>query len=159
MMAVEEATKLYEDRMKTIVLPTETLNQFLDLSTQYEEEARKEIVKRTRMEFSVMNEEKSREKCEALIKKHSAGLEKALAEGKFCVPGGHVTFKKNLKAIKQKYSSEREKGVKVGGLIITYHSGLIMKYNSLCIVKSQIALLHYQNTNVAVTSSGALLIK
>ncbi|XP_073491718.1 guanylate-binding protein 1-like isoform X2 [Aquarana catesbeiana] len=138
-MAVEEGTKLYEDRMKTIVLPTETLNQFLDLSTQYEEEARKvflersikdtdekflnefmEIVKRTRMEFSVMNEEKSREKCEALIKKHSAGLEKALAEGKFCVPGGHVTFKKNLKAIKQKYSSEREKGVKAEAVLQEY---------------------------------------
>ncbi|XP_073491714.1 guanylate-binding protein 6-like isoform X1 [Aquarana catesbeiana] len=138
-MAVEEGTKLYEDRMKTIVLPTKTLNQFLDLSTQYEEEARKvffersikdtdkkflnefmEIVKRTRMEFSVMNEEKSREKCEALIKKHSAGLEKALAEGKFCVPGGHGRFKKSLEAIKKKYNRESKKGVKAEAVLQEY---------------------------------------
>ncbi|XP_073491721.1 guanylate-binding protein 1-like isoform X3 [Aquarana catesbeiana] len=46
-MAVEEGTKLYEDRMKTIVLPTKTLNQFLDLSTQYEEEARKVFFERS----------------------------------------------------------------------------------------------------------------
>ncbi|PIO27409.1 hypothetical protein AB205_0118070, partial [Aquarana catesbeiana] len=32
-IAIQEATMLYENRMKTIVLPTETLNQFLDLST------------------------------------------------------------------------------------------------------------------------------
>lgn len=44
-IAIQEATMLYENRMKTIVLPTETLNQFLDLSTQYEDEARKIFLK------------------------------------------------------------------------------------------------------------------
>ncbi|CAI9618218.1 unnamed protein product [Staurois parvus] len=46
-IVIQEATKYYEDRMKTMVLPTDTLNQFLDVSSQYEDEARKIFLKRS----------------------------------------------------------------------------------------------------------------
>ncbi|XP_072273213.1 guanylate-binding protein 6-like isoform X2 [Pyxicephalus adspersus] len=138
-IAVQEAAKLYEERMKTIPLPTETLKDFLDLSTQYEEEAREIFLKRSitdedqkflqeftnsvktiKTEFSFKNEEKSREVCHALIKKHSADFEKALAAGTFRRRGGHKYFKKILKAIEQLYDKEKGKGVKAEEVLHEY---------------------------------------
>nr|DBA18991.1 TPA: hypothetical protein GDO54_014879 [Pyxicephalus adspersus] len=138
-IAVQEATKLYEERMKTIPLPTETLKDFLDLSTQYEEEAREiflkrsikdedqkflqeftENVKKARTEFSLKNEEKSREVCEAFIKTHSADFEKDLAKGTFRRRGGHKNFKKILKAIEQEYNKQNGKGVKAEEVLQKY---------------------------------------
>ncbi|XP_018431284.1 PREDICTED: guanylate-binding protein 6-like, partial [Nanorana parkeri] len=130
-IAIQEATKHYEKRMRTVVMPTETLKQFLDLSSRFEDEARKvflkrsikdkdqkflkeflEKVQRMRIEFNTMNEAKSREVCTALIKKHSADFERALAEGTFRTLGGHAKFKQGLKAVEEKYNCEGGKGVK-----------------------------------------------
>ncbi|XP_073491712.1 guanylate-binding protein 7-like [Aquarana catesbeiana] len=129
-IAVQEATKYYEDKMKTIVLPTDTLNQFLDLSTQYENEAQKIFLKRSikdtdkkffqefmenlkkiKMEFSVINEKKSQEKCQDPNKKHS------LAEGRACKHGGLEKSKKSLKTEQQNPNREGRKRAKVEAVL------------------------------------------
>ncbi|XP_072273186.1 guanylate-binding protein 1-like [Pyxicephalus adspersus] len=138
-IAVQEATKHYEEMMKTIPLPTETIKEFLDLSTQHEEKAREiflkrsikdedqkflnkftKSVKKARIQFSQENEKKSREVCEALIKKHSADFEKDLATGTFNVCGGHERFRKTLKAIEQEYKKEKGKGLKAEEVLQEY---------------------------------------
>ncbi|KAM5151686.1 guanylate-binding protein 1-like [Mantella aurantiaca] len=157
-IAVQEATKFYEDKMKKIVLPTESLNQFLDLNRRCEEEARKVFlkrsfkdedqkffhefvknVKRIRTEFSRMNEEKSREKCQVLLKKLSVNFEKELAEGKFRTRGGHEEFKNALKIIGQKYDKEEGKGVQAVEVLKDYMKSkqddeiiIIEEDNALC---------------------------
>ncbi|XP_077303126.1 guanylate-binding protein 3-like [Lithobates pipiens] len=129
--AVREATQHYEDKMKTVGLPTETLADFMTLSSQYEDEALKiflkksfndndqqflreymENIQKKKEEFSAMNEAKSREVCQALIKKHSADFEKAFKDGAYHIQGGHAKFKDDLKAIEKKYKMESGKGVK-----------------------------------------------
>lgn len=129
--AVQEAKQHYEDKMKTIGFPTETLEDFMTLSSQYEDEARKIFLKRSfndkdqqflreylenihkkKEEFSAMNEAKSREVCQALIKKHSVDFEKALKDGAYHTQGGHAKFKDGLKAIEKKYNMQSGKGVK-----------------------------------------------
>ncbi|KAM3917705.1 guanylate-binding protein 1-like [Leptodactylus fuscus] len=129
--AVQEAVQHYESRMKeSIVFPTDTLNQFLELSRQCENEALQKFLKRSfkdteykyqtefmglvqqkKEEFCKMNEAKSREICEALIKKHSEEHEEALAKALYSIPGGHEKFKQDIKAIKDKYHMEPGKGV------------------------------------------------
>ncbi|XP_068120894.1 guanylate-binding protein 3-like, partial [Hyperolius riggenbachi] len=45
--ATDEAVQHYKDKMKMVKLPTETLENFLDLSKQYEDEAQKIFLKRS----------------------------------------------------------------------------------------------------------------
>ncbi|CAI9533679.1 unnamed protein product [Staurois parvus] len=45
--AAKEATRHYEDKMKKVGLPTETLDDFMTLSSQYEDEARKTFLKKS----------------------------------------------------------------------------------------------------------------
>ncbi|KAM5151685.1 guanylate-binding protein 7-like [Mantella aurantiaca] len=137
-IAIQEATKFYEDKMKTVVLPTESLKQFMDLNSSYEDKAREMFlkrsikkdkkfpqefeknVKRIRTEFIRMNEEKSREKCQSLLKNLSENFEKELAEGTFRALGGHGKFKNALKVIEQKYNKEEGKGVKAEEVLKDY---------------------------------------
>ncbi|XP_018430406.1 PREDICTED: guanylate-binding protein 4-like [Nanorana parkeri] len=188
-IAIQEASEHYENKMRTVVMPTETLQQFLDLSSRFEDEARKIFLKRSikdkdkkflkelmddqldvtarntlcqslsfwmqslktlqerinsskltcycrdaepqvqsdhknvtkkRLDFIFANETKSREVCAALIKKHSADFERALAEGQFSILGGHAKFLQSLKALKQEYIREERKGVKAEEVLQEY---------------------------------------
>ncbi|PIO23858.1 hypothetical protein AB205_0116210, partial [Aquarana catesbeiana] len=134
-VAIQKAAQLYEERMKEVTLPTETLDNFLGKSQKCEAEARALFLKKSfkdkdqkfliqfmehlvnkKQEFIAKNEKKSREVCWAIIRKHSADFEKALPARKYMERGGYAKFKKDLKAIEDKYNKERGKGVKVGGL-------------------------------------------
>ncbi|XP_073491730.1 guanylate-binding protein 6-like isoform X1 [Aquarana catesbeiana] len=137
--AIQEATKHYVEKMKTIQLPTKTLANFLEQSRRYEEEARQMFLKRSFKDnnhvfleqfmrnllkekngFICINEEKSLEICNSLIKKHSLTFEKALAGGAYNVRGGHAKFKQHLKAIEEKYNMEKGKGVKADEALKQY---------------------------------------
>ncbi|KAM4024615.1 guanylate-binding protein 1-like [Anomaloglossus baeobatrachus] len=129
--AVQEAALYYETQMKErVVLPTDTLIDFYELSQQCENEALKmflkrsfkdkdkkffqeymELIQQKKKEFCDKNDEKSREVCEVLIKKHGEKLEEAIAKGSYSVRGGHQRFKQDLKAIEEKYHMEPGKGV------------------------------------------------
>ncbi|XP_077303135.1 uncharacterized protein LOC143923385 isoform X2 [Lithobates pipiens] len=137
--AIQESTQYYEDKMKTVGLPTETLNDFMTLSGQYEDEALqifpkrsfndndlhfwvkfKENICKKREEFSAMNEAKSWEVCQTLIKKHSVDFEKALKDGAYHTQGGHAKFKEDLKVIENKYNVENGKGVKAEEVLLIF---------------------------------------
>ncbi|KAM5151687.1 guanylate-binding protein 1-like [Mantella aurantiaca] len=137
--AVEEAKKYYVDKMKTIQLPTETQAGFQDQSTKYIDEACQIFLKRSFKDddqmffqefmqnvekeeegFIAKNLEKSREICDALIKKHSSNIELALAEGTYNVRGGYEKFKEDMKAVEEKFNMERGKGVKAEEVLQEY---------------------------------------
>lgn len=138
--AVQEAAQHYENKMKeNIVFPTDTLNQFLEFSSRFENEARDIFLKRSikdkdhkfwqeytglvqqkKNEFCHQNEEKSREVCDTLIKKHSGEHEDALTKGSYTVRGGHEKFKQDLKAIEDKYHTEPGKGVQAEAVLKEY---------------------------------------
>ncbi|KAM5153062.1 guanylate-binding protein 1-like [Mantella aurantiaca] len=134
--AIQEAAQHYECKMSDAQLPTETLNDFMALSSQYEDEARQIFLKRSfndrnnrflqeylkvilklKGELSGRNEARSREVCEDLIKKHSADLEKALREGSYHTQGGHAKFKEDLQAVERKYNAESRKGVQAEAVL------------------------------------------
>ncbi|XP_075687063.1 guanylate-binding protein 3-like [Rhinoderma darwinii] len=139
-VAVQEAAQHYENKMKENVLfPTDTLNQFLEMNKKCEDEARQiflkrsfkdkdqkflqeymELVQQKKNGFCNMNEAKSREVCEALIKKHSREHEEALAKGSYTIHGGHEKFKQDLKAIEDKYHMGPGKGVQAERVLQEY---------------------------------------
>ncbi|XP_073491711.1 guanylate-binding protein 6-like isoform X3 [Aquarana catesbeiana] len=163
--AIEEATKYYVDKMKTIQLPTETLNGLLEQSKKYEDEACQmfqkrsiksknstsyqefmENVRKERNGFISINEEKSREMCNSLIKKLSLTFEKALDGGVYNIRGGHEKFKQDLKAIEEKYKMERGKGVKAEEALQQY---IISKQRAEIIIIQQDNALTLKEKEVA----------
>ncbi|XP_069838433.1 NACHT, LRR and PYD domains-containing protein 1a allele 5-like isoform X2 [Dendropsophus ebraccatus] len=138
--AVQEAVRHYENKMKeNVVFPTKTLDQFLELSRRYEIEALRKFLRRSiqdeeqkflqkflelidekRKEFHHMNEEKSREVCEAPIKKLSGDYEEALSKGSYTICGGHERFRRNLKEIEDKYHLEPGKGLQAETVLKEY---------------------------------------
>ncbi|CAJ0967547.1 unnamed protein product [Ranitomeya imitator] len=138
--AIQEAVQYYEDKMKErVVFPTDTLNEFLELSRQCENEALPiflkrsfkdkdqkflqeymELIQQKKKEFCDMNEVKSREVCEVLIKKHAAENQEAFSKGSYSVRGGHRKFKEDLKAIEEKYNMEPRKGIQAETVLQKY---------------------------------------
>ncbi|XP_063791242.1 guanylate-binding protein 1-like [Pseudophryne corroboree] len=138
--AVQDAIQYYESKMdESVVFPTETLDQFLYLSRRCENEAVQifmkksfkdkdqkfqnqliELVQKKKDDLCRMNETKSRERCETLIKKLSAEFEEALAAGTYSVPGGHKQFMQDLDAIQEKYKTEMGKGVQADVVLKDY---------------------------------------
>ncbi|XP_068103290.1 guanylate-binding protein 4-like [Hyperolius riggenbachi] len=128
--AIQKATEYYEAMMKKVAFPTDTQDHFLDLSKPYEIEAEKifrqssfrdenerfletfvEAMSEKRKEFMTMNEDTSREICNAVIKKHTVVFENALRDQAYLVPGGYERFKQDLKTLEEKYKMEHGKGV------------------------------------------------
>nr|DBA18958.1 TPA: hypothetical protein GDO54_014848 [Pyxicephalus adspersus] len=144
--AVQEATEYYEKRMKERVhFPTETLEEFVEISAKCEEEALEIFMKRSfrdselnfhkqymrnieekKKHFSNMNETESRNYCDQLIKKHSGDLEEALKQSLYSKPGGYKKFQEDIKLIQQRYNSEPRKGVEVG-ISNTYLKAILQK--------------------------------
>ncbi|XP_063285111.1 guanylate-binding protein 1-like [Pelobates fuscus] len=130
-VAVQEASKYYEDKMKErATFPTDTMETFMDLSGQCEKEALEIFMKKSyndkghkfqieftgivhekKSEFLKMNETASRNRCKELIETLAGNFEKALSEGLYTVPGGHQTFKEELKRIEEEYNKEPNKGI------------------------------------------------
>ncbi|XP_073491503.1 guanylate-binding protein 5-like isoform X2 [Aquarana catesbeiana] len=136
--AVQEATEHYEKMMrKRGKFPTETLEEFIELSAQCEEEATQIFMnksfndselsyhrqfmrntKEKKREFSKKNEVASHNYCDQLIKKHSRELEEALRQDLYSnKPGGYQKFQEDMKLIEERYNSEPRKGVKAASVL------------------------------------------
>ncbi|KAM3917160.1 guanylate-binding protein 6-like [Leptodactylus fuscus] len=135
--AVKEATEYYEKKMKEQVkLPTETLDQILELSAECEKEASKIFLKRSfkdtelhfhkqfleikeqkKSEFLKRNDMESRRYCEKLIKELSKDLENSLTKGSYVTLGGYQIFKEEMERIEEKYNNEPRKGTKAGDVL------------------------------------------
>ncbi|XP_018425660.1 PREDICTED: guanylate-binding protein 4-like [Nanorana parkeri] len=137
-VAVQEATEHYEKMMKERGrFPTETDQEFSELSAQCEKEALQIFMKKSfkdselsfqkqymekmeqkKSEFSEMNKMKSLKHCEELIGKHSKGLDEAVRQGLYCTPGGHQKFQEDMEQIVERYNKEPGKGLQVSAAVI-----------------------------------------
>uniref|UniRef100_A0A8C3K1B3 GB1/RHD3-type G domain-containing protein n=1 Tax=Calidris pygmaea TaxID=425635 RepID=A0A8C3K1B3_9CHAR len=112
--AVKEAVKFYQDLMEQRVkLPTETVEELLDLHSQCQRETLELFQKRAfeedicsfredltveeiKEKFLRDNKQESSHKCEAALGDLSRDLDRKLRDGVYNVPGGHELFKGDL---------------------------------------------------------------
>ncbi|KAM6325803.1 guanylate-binding protein 1-like, partial [Alca torda] len=129
--AVKEAVTLYQDLMEQRAkLPTETIQELLDLHTQCEREALELFQKRAFQEdivsfqadltrqveaikdkFCTDNEQASRDKCQAALGDLFQDLDRKITDGVYDVPGGYQLFKEDMEALVEKYGELPGKGV------------------------------------------------
>ncbi|KAM6364692.1 guanylate-binding protein 1-like [Pluvialis apricaria] len=138
--AVEEAVKLYQDLMEERAkLPTETVQELLDLHSQCEREAlehfqtqafeddirhiqadlirRVEEIKET---FCTANEKVSRLNCEAALWDLFQDIDRNISAGVYSVPGGYHVFKQDQQALLEKYQELPGKGVKADAVLLEF---------------------------------------
>ncbi|XP_074021303.1 guanylate-binding protein 1-like [Numenius arquata] len=129
--AVKEAVTLYRDLMEQQAkLPTETVQELLDLHSQCERETLELFQKRVfeddicsfqadlthqveeiKDKFLRDNEQASRDKCEAALRDLFQYMDRKLSGGVYSVPGGYELFKGDQQALVEKYEEVPGKGV------------------------------------------------
>ncbi|KFW67441.1 Interferon-induced guanylate-binding protein 1, partial [Pygoscelis adeliae] len=136
-VAVREAVTLYQDLMeRRVKLPTETVQELLELHSQCERETLElfmarafedgicsfhaELVRQVeavKVKFCVDNEQASRAKCEAALRDLSQGMERRICDGVYSVSGGYQLFKGDQQALVEKYREMPGKGVKADAVL------------------------------------------
>ncbi|XP_052586623.1 guanylate-binding protein 1-like [Peromyscus californicus insignis] len=129
--AVQKAIAHYDQQMsQKLQLPTETLQELLDLHGASEKEATKiftensfkdidqvfQMELRTKLEtkqeeFLKKNEQASSDHCSALLQGIFSPLEKDVKQGIYSKPGGYCLYIQKIEELKKKYSEEPRKGV------------------------------------------------
>ncbi|XP_077116097.1 guanylate-binding protein 6-like [Ranitomeya variabilis] len=131
--AIVEASSKYDEMMSqnTSKFPTETCDEFLNLDKACQSEALNvfmnlsfkdenqeyqaklvEELERKKAEYISQNEEASVRKCKALLEELSAGMKKAINDGKFSVAGGYKLFTEEKKTLEVNYLKATGKGMK-----------------------------------------------
>ncbi|XP_014817700.1 PREDICTED: guanylate-binding protein 1-like [Calidris pugnax] len=121
--AVKEAVKLYQDLMeKQVKLPTETVEELLDLHSQCQRETQELFQKRAfeedicsfqadlthqveeiKEKFLRDNKQVSRDNCEAALRDLFQDLFRKFINGVYFVPGGYKLFERDQQALVKKY--------------------------------------------------------
>ncbi|XP_059122343.1 guanylate-binding protein 1-like [Peromyscus eremicus] len=129
--AVQKAIAHYDQQMsQKLQLPTQTLQELLDLHGASEEEATKIFMENSfkdtdqvfqmelrtkletkREEFLKKNEQASSDHCSALLQGIFSPLEKDVKQGIYSKPGGYCLYIQKIEELKKKYSEEPRKGV------------------------------------------------
>ncbi|XP_075837302.1 guanylate-binding protein 1-like isoform X2 [Microtus pennsylvanicus] len=129
--AVQKAIAYYDQQMsQKLQLPTETLQELLDLHRASEKEAIKIFMENsfkdinqvflmqvmTRLEakleeFFKKNAQVSSDHCSALLQGIFSPLEEDLKHGIYFKPGGYFIFMRKIRELKKKYYEEPRKGV------------------------------------------------
>ncbi|XP_074710679.1 guanylate-binding protein 1-like isoform X3 [Strix uralensis] len=135
--AVKEAVTLYRDLMEQRVkLPTETLQELLELHKQCEQEAlelfmarafkegicssQTELIRQVeavKEKFCTDNDQASRDKCEAALRDLSQVTERRISDGTYNVSGGYQLFREDQQALVEKYQELPGKGVKADAVL------------------------------------------
>uniref|UniRef100_A0A8B9ZDP0 Guanylate binding protein family member 6 n=1 Tax=Buteo japonicus TaxID=224669 RepID=A0A8B9ZDP0_9AVES len=135
--AVKEAVTLYQDLMaQRAKLPTENIQELLELHSQCEQEALELFMARAfkdgichfqadlisqveavKAKFCKDNEQASYEKCKAALGDLSQDLEKRISDGVYSVSGGYELFKEDQQALVEKYWELPGKGVKADAVL------------------------------------------
>ncbi|XP_066124688.1 guanylate-binding protein 1-like isoform X2 [Saccopteryx bilineata] len=130
-VAIQKAIAHYEQHMgQKVQLPTETLQELLDLHRAIEKEAIEVFMKNSfkdvgqtfqkelgmlleakQAEFCKQNLEASQNRCSAVLQNIFAPLEEDVKKGIFSKPGGHCLFIQKRDALKAKYYQEPRKGI------------------------------------------------
>ncbi|XP_058295589.1 guanylate-binding protein 1-like [Hylobates moloch] len=138
--AVQKAIAHYEQQMgQKVQLPTETLQELLDLHRESESKAievfirssfkdvdhqfQKELaaqLDKKRDDFCKQNQEASSDRCSALLQVIFSPLEEEVKAGIYSKPGGYRLFTQKLQDLKKKYCEEPRKGIQAEEILQTY---------------------------------------
>uniref|UniRef100_A0A8C0XMI8 GB1/RHD3-type G domain-containing protein n=1 Tax=Castor canadensis TaxID=51338 RepID=A0A8C0XMI8_CASCN len=130
--AVQKAANNYSEQMaQRLGLPTDTLQELLDVHTAYEREAIANFMELSfkdenqefqkmlviigspeKEDFVLKNEEASIKYCQDELKKLSEPLIEGISRGAFSVPGGHSLYLEAKRKVEQDYQLVPRKGVK-----------------------------------------------
>ncbi|XP_066232827.1 guanylate-binding protein 1-like [Saccopteryx leptura] len=138
--AVQKAIAHYEQQMgQKVQLPTETLQELLDLHRAIEKEAievfmknsfkdvdhlfQKELaaqLEKKRDDFCKQNVKASSDRCSALLKDIFNPLEENIKQGIYCKPGGYRLLNQKMEELKKKYLRESRKAIQSEEILQTY---------------------------------------
>ncbi|KAL0603907.1 Guanylate-binding protein 5 [Plecturocebus cupreus] len=138
--AVQKAIAYYEQQMgQKVQLPTETLQELLDLHRDSEREATEVFMKNCfkdvdqsfqkeletlldakRNDICKQNLEASSDRCSALLKDIFGPLEEAVKQGIYSKPGGHNLFIQKMEELKAKYYQAPRKGIQAEEVLQKY---------------------------------------
>lgn len=160
--AVQKAADHYSEQMaQRVRLPTDTLQELLDVHSACEKEAiavfmehsfkdenqqfQKDLVVtivEKREDFSRQNEAASFRHCQAELDRLSESLRESISCGAFSVPGGHSLYVEARKKVEQDYKQVPRKGVKANHVLQSFLQSQIPIENS--ILQSDKALIDSQ---------------
>lgn len=138
--AVQKAIAYYDQQMaQKVQLPTETLQELLDLHIVSEKEAIEVFIKNSfkdvdhlfqkelaaqlekrRDDFCKENMKASSDRCSALLKDIFHPLEEEIKQGVYSKPGGYRLLMQTMHELKQKYLQEPRKGIQSEEVLQTY---------------------------------------
>ncbi|KAM5323712.1 guanylate-binding protein 1-like isoform 1-T2 [Glossophaga mutica] len=138
--AVKKAIALYDQQMtEKVQLPTETLQELLDLHRATEKEAIEVFIKNSfkdvdqkfqkelaaqlekkQEDFCKQNVKVSSDRCSALLKDIFNPLEEDIKQGIYSKPGGYRLFMQKMQELKKKYLQEPRKGIQSAEVLQTY---------------------------------------
>ncbi|XP_040854467.1 guanylate-binding protein 1-like [Ochotona curzoniae] len=138
--AVQKAIAHYDQQMsQKVKLPTDTLQELLDLHRITEREAIDVFMKNSfrdvdqhfqkelaaeldvkRNNFCEKNEKESSDRCTALLQDIFGPLEKEVKQGIYSKPGGYRLFYQKNKELKEKYYQEPGKGIQADEILKRY---------------------------------------
>ncbi|XP_021562734.1 guanylate-binding protein 4-like isoform X2 [Carlito syrichta] len=150
--AVQKAVDHYSHQMvQRLKLPTDTLQELLDLHTACEKEAievfmehsfkddkrefQKELVttiEQKKEDFVLQNEDASVKHCQAELERLSKSLMESISRGAFSNPGGHNLYLEAKKKVELDYNLVPRKGVKADEVLQSFlKSQLVMEESIL----------------------------
>ncbi|XP_058394452.1 guanylate-binding protein 6-like [Diceros bicornis minor] len=149
--AVQKAADHYSEQMaQQVNLPTDTLQELLDLHAACERDAIAvfmvhsfkdenqvfqknlvEIIKNKKEGFLRQNEEASVKYCQAKLDELSKALMESISTGIFSVPGGHKLYTETKERIEQDYQQVPRKGVKGNEVLQSFLQSQVAIENSI----------------------------
>ncbi|XP_005864166.1 PREDICTED: guanylate-binding protein 1 [Myotis brandtii] len=140
--AVQKAMTHYDQQMaQKVQLPTETLQELLDLHMASEKEAIEVFTKNSfkdvdqlfqkeladqlairRDHFCNENMKASSDRCSALLKEIFHSLEEDIKQGVYSIPGGYHLLMQTMNELKKKYFQEPRKGIQSEEVLHAYLS-------------------------------------
>ncbi|XP_058992252.1 guanylate-binding protein 6 [Mustela lutreola] len=138
--AVQKAANHYSEQMsQRLTLPTDTLQELLDVHADCEKEAIEvfmkhsfkddkqefqkslvELIKDKKEHFLQQNEEASLKYCQSILDEMSQVLTESISAGTFSVPGGYKLYREAKESIEWKYSQVPRKGVKANEVLQSF---------------------------------------
>uniref|UniRef100_A0A8C7CCB3 GB1/RHD3-type G domain-containing protein n=1 Tax=Neovison vison TaxID=452646 RepID=A0A8C7CCB3_NEOVI len=138
--AVQKAANHYSEQMsQRLALPTDTLQELLDVHADCEREALGvfmkhsfkddkqefqktlvEVIKDKKEHFLQQNEEASLKYCQSRLDEMSQVLRESISAGTFSVPGGYKLYREAKESIEWKYSQVPRKGVKANEVLQSF---------------------------------------
>ncbi|XP_040482520.1 guanylate-binding protein 6-like, partial [Ursus maritimus] len=165
-VAVQKAADHYSKQMvQRLTLPTDTLQELLDVHADCEREAiavfmehsfkdekqefQKKLmdtVKERKKDFLLQNEDASFKYSQAQLKQLSEPLMKSISIGTFCVPGGYHLYLEAKEKVESDYNLVPRKGVKANEVLQQFLQNQVAVENSIL---QGDALLTYQEKALA----------